>query len=281
MTSNSIALYAHKGGVGKSTIIFDIAYKLAQLNKDVVIIDADTQLNTTFKILERNGILINNTLIDSFVTQNTTGNDINVNGINYKTLYNYINGAAITFNMNHFYSVQNSNNKIKILLGSPILYNLEVQLINAINSPNNYPAIAHVPMLFYTLINQIKMAYNNNVVILVDMSPSSSTINQNILLSCDYFILPCNPDNNSMISLDLLFRYINTWRTQHSYLPINHIIKFLFVILNKYKVTNINGNGTTTMSHTAIHFNGEINNAITNFFLNIPINIQYNFFKYN
>jgi Mrp family chromosome partitioning ATPase len=58
---NSVAFYAHKGGVGKSTLIFDTAYRLATLhNRNVVIVDADSQLNTSFQLLKRAGVLVLN-----------------------------------------------------------------------------------------------------------------------------------------------------------------------------------------------------------------------------
>jgi len=139
-----------------------------------------------------------------------------------------------------FLPVLNTNNRMRLLLGSPILHNLELQLINAIYNPQNNPATAHVPLLFTTLLNNIKRYYNNNnenVIILVDMSPSASVFNQHILLSSDYFMIPCTPDDNSVISLGLLFHYMDNWRNTHNYLNVNHNVKFLFTIYNRYKVS--------------------------------------------
>jgi len=282
---SSIAFFAHKGGVGKSTLIFDLSYYLISQGKNVVIIDADTQLNTSFKILQRNGINPNSEIINSFLEQNynhltislNQGNNNNQNQT-YGTIYSYICGSNYDFRETDLITVNGTNNRMKIILGSPILYNLELQLTNAIFSPQNNPAAANVPLLFKSLLTKIKKYYENkgNVTIFIDMSPSSSILNQNILLSCDYFVIPCNSDDNSMISLDLLFRYINNWRIEHHYL--NHNIKFLFAILNRYKTTNIQNN---TVSNACDHFKMKINDSIRSF-LNKEVNnhIKYNE-KYN
>lgn len=254
----SISLFAHKGGVGKSTLLFDIAYYLSSLNYNIVILDCDTQLNTTFKLLSRNNIQINGNLINQFIAQsNNIQNKVLIDQINRDTLYNYIGTGNFNITHQDLLTVNNTNNKIKFILGSPILYNLELQLTNAINMIQNVPGLANIPTAFYNLLNQIKNLYNNNVIILVDMSPNSGIFNQNILLSCDYFILPVNPDHNSMIGIELLSHHITQWRQTHNYL--NHNVKFLFSIFNRYKYHH------GGLSNTSLNYRNYLETIITNF----------------
>ena len=42
-----IALFNHKGGVGKSTLTINIANALAKMGKTVLLVDADPQCNLT------------------------------------------------------------------------------------------------------------------------------------------------------------------------------------------------------------------------------------------
>jgi cellulose biosynthesis protein BcsQ len=255
LSHTAVAFYAHKGGVGKSTLIFDTAIRAAAThNRHVVIIDADSQLNTTFKLLGRLNISeaeLNGRFIDALLTQDSAQLTVplTLDGAaadrQFPTLFSYLCGApngpgGPNFDLDRdFLVVPGTQDKVKFLLGSPMLHSLELQLSNAINEPQNHPAAAHVPRLFLSLLQHIKAAYDragHDVLIFVDMSPSSNTMNQNILLSCDHFVLPVNADSNSMVSLRLLFSYLRRWRHVHrSYLGA-HYVKFLFVVLNRYKV---------------------------------------------
>ena len=53
--TKKIALFNHKGGVSKTTTTFNLGWKLAELGKKVLMIDADPQCNLTGLILGYSG----------------------------------------------------------------------------------------------------------------------------------------------------------------------------------------------------------------------------------
>ena len=50
--SKRVALYNHKGGVGKTTLTVNIASALAKAGKRVLLVDADPQCNLTSYLVE-------------------------------------------------------------------------------------------------------------------------------------------------------------------------------------------------------------------------------------
>ena len=46
-----ITLFNHKGGVGKTTVAHNLGVSLSKLGKNVLLIDADTQMNLTSSVL--------------------------------------------------------------------------------------------------------------------------------------------------------------------------------------------------------------------------------------
>ncbi len=45
-----ISVFSHKGGVGKTTFIYNLAYQLASKNQKVLLVDADSQMNLTASV---------------------------------------------------------------------------------------------------------------------------------------------------------------------------------------------------------------------------------------
>jgi len=211
MFSNiSIGFYAHKGGVGKTTFAYDFAFGLMyHYNKNVVLIDCDSQLNLTFKCLGKRGNEINGDLIDLFIDQGNT-TKISIGGRNYDTIYNAMNsnGKISLFDVHSYGDL-----KLKCLLGSPKNHLLDNQLLLAMTA-EDVPLLMDFPNKFVKIINNLKK--KPNTIILVDLSPSSSTLNQNFLLSCDYFILPLTSDYHSLTGLKLLLKFLPEWYVRHS-----------------------------------------------------------------
>ena len=83
--------------------------------------------------------------------------------------------------------------------------------------------------------------------VLIDMNPSLSAFNQNLLMTSDYFIVPTTPDYYSVMAIDSLTRVIPSWYRwsqrakehpvlQQATYPFPHITpKFLGTIIQNYR----------------------------------------------
>jgi cellulose biosynthesis protein BcsQ len=234
--SASVAFYAHKGGVGKSTLAFDIAYRLQQRGTNVVLIDADPQMNTTFKILSRNGESLDmKQTVDLFLAQTPTA-PVQIEDWRLVTLFNHLSlGPNVT--QEQLLRVPNTE-RMFLVPGSALLTTLEVQLVNAVKLSSNFPTLAQVPQYFKMLLDQLKDLFhskNEAVLILIDVSPSTGFFNQNILLSADYISLPVNADFHSYTGVRLLFQYLSSWKEDHKGYLNGHNVRIFSLIHNRYK----------------------------------------------
>jgi AAA domain len=84
--------------------------------------------------------------------------------------------------------------------------------------------------------------------ILIDMNPSLSSINQNLLMTSDYFIVPASPDYFSVMAIDSLATVLPRWRAwskaaseiaifkDAAYPFPSTVPKFLGTIIQNYRV---------------------------------------------
>ena len=47
--------------------------------------------------------------------------------------------------------------------------------------------------------------------VLIDTSPNLGSINRNLLMICDYFLVPATPDFYSMMAIDSLSKILPKW----------------------------------------------------------------------
>ena len=89
---------------------------------------------------------------------------------------------------------------------SNLLFRLPQELSGAIQTLQNLPgSISH-------LLKETVTDHNADYV-LIDMNPSLSAFNQNLLMTSDYFIVPTTPDYFSVMAIDSLTRVIHNWHT--------------------------------------------------------------------
>lgn len=190
-----LVLFNHKGGVSKTTTVFNFGWMLAEQGSRVLLVDADPQCNLTSMIL--------GDAFDSYYLDDST------------RFQNIKDGVAPAF-MGKPTPIQAVTCKsparqprLHLLAGHATLSEYDASLTFAQNS-NALATLQNLPGAFHELINQVEKA-NDIEFTLIDLNPGLSAINQNLFLNADFFLIPTNPDPFSIMALHTLGSILPRW----------------------------------------------------------------------
>ena len=197
--ATQIALFNHKGGVSKTTTTFNLGWMLATKGKKVLIVDCDPQCNLTGMILGfkdaadfdaiygAEGVRnIRDGLSPAFESKPSPIEPVICESIDGQPNMNLLPGHI-------------GLAEYEVTLG--IAQELSGSLITLQNLPGS---ISH---LFQITADKYSSDY-----ILVDMSPSLGPINQNLLMTSDFFLVPMAPDYFSVMATNSLASVLPKWR---------------------------------------------------------------------
>lgn len=196
--AKQIALFNHKGGVSKTTTAFNLGWMLAKKGKKVILADCDPQCNLTGMVLGFKDAWDFASIYES------------------KEVRNIRDGLAPAFESRPAFIKPVICEPIK---GQPNLYLLpgnirlaeyEVTLGIAQELSGSLVTLQNLPGSLHYLFSQTTEKYDADF-ILVDMSPSLGPINQNLLMTSDYFIVPMMPDYFSVMATDSLASVLPKW----------------------------------------------------------------------
>ena len=193
-----IALFNHKGGVSKTTTTFNLGWMLASKGKKVILVDADPQCNLTEMVLGYAGI----TEFEQF----------------YKKETNLRDGIAPAFESRpklieavECISVKGQKD-LFLLPGHIRLSEYEVMLGIAQELSGSIQTLQNLPGSISDLLEKTAKKFNADYV-LIDMNPGLSSINQNLLMTSNFFIVPTNPDFFSVMAIESLATVLPKWYT--------------------------------------------------------------------
>lgn len=194
-----IALFNHKGGVSKTTTTFNLGWMLAHKGKKVLIVDCDPQCNLT-------GMILGFKKAGEF-------------DVIYKAegVHNIRDGLAPAFESKPSPIEPVICEQIKgqpnmhLLPGHIGLAEYEVTLGIAQELSGSLITLQNLPGSIAFLLQKTAEYYSTDY-ILVDMSPSLGPINQNLLMTSDFFIVPMAPDYFSVMATDSLASVLPKWR---------------------------------------------------------------------
>jgi chromosome partitioning protein len=240
-----ITFFSHKGGVGKTTTAHNVAVALTKLGKNVLLIDADSQMNLTSSVLG---------LSDSVEYADVNESKWSEYRRKFTNIHDYLNWYTtrelqdIKFNINLFdYQHPNfahdiNNGKLTLLLGDVNIFNLETKLYSIVTNRalKDDATIFNIQEGIKSLANYQGRRYD---FILVDTSPSASSILNGVLvMMSDYFLCPLLPNFFSLQAIDNITEIMRNWvaslddfRKTTNRRGLNFEPKFLGIIINKAK----------------------------------------------
>jgi cellulose biosynthesis protein BcsQ len=231
-----IALFNLKGGVGKTTTTFNLGWMLASKGKRVILVDADPQCNLT----------------EMALGEETEDDEVRIEDI-YNTTSNIKTGLAPAFESQAraIKAVDcipiRGRDGLFLLPGHVGFAEYEVTLGTAQTLSGSIQALKDLPGSISDLLEKTATKFHADY-ILIDMSPSLSSINQNLLMISDFFLVPITADSVSVMAIDSLTKILPkwyAWAKKASMLPIlknadypfpNVTLRFLGTIVQNYEI---------------------------------------------
>jgi cellulose biosynthesis protein BcsQ len=259
-----ITFFNHKGGVGKTTLVHNLCFLLADRGYRVLAIDADPQMNLTAAMYG---------LSTSIEYSTEEGSKWNENMSRYISLPEYLNvelkGATSSKELFRTAKNEENNGFVELISGSINLADIESDLFGIIKNRNTFTE--SIPFKFESSIKKNKDSYD---FILIDTSPSaSSVVNALIMMSTDYFITPVSPSFFSLQAIDNLSSIFNNWirllgdyQTTQSFRGLSFQPKFLGLVVQMAK--RFSGGSvqeTTSFSSSTEKWVDDVNRSVKRF----------------
>lgn len=239
-----IALFNHKGGVSKTTTTFHLGWMLALRGHRVIIADADPQCSLSGLVLGYKG----QDEFENFYKIHPERNIRSGLAPAFESRPKEIEGVECD-------PVEGVSN-LFLLPGHIRLSEWEVSLGMAQELSGTIQTLQNLPGSLSYLLAKTAERHSADYV-LIDMNPSLSSINQNLLMTSDFFIVPASPDYFSVMAIDSLATVFPRWRAWSkaaAEMPIfkdavypfpTTIPKFLGTIIQNYRVRD---RGTASQS---------------------------------
>lgn len=235
--SKIICFFNHKGGVSKTTTAFNLGWMLARKGQRVLLADFDPQCNLTGMVMGFKGV----DDLDDFYKALPPNNVRDALAPAFESQPRQITGAECV--------PVNGAENLLLLPGHIGLSEYETTLGIAQELSGSLLPLRNLPGSLRFMLDVTAAKYNIDIV-LVDMSPSLGALNQNLLSTSDFFLVPLHPDYFSAMALTSLARTLPRWqawaKTAHSIDVLQNAdypfpepnAKFAGAIVQKYRPRN-------------------------------------------
>lgn len=250
MSKKIISFFNNKGGVGKTTTIFNVAASLAALGKKVLLIDFDPQCNLSIAAIgyeEFEDYLVRSqnypfartirAFTQPYIQQQTEASNTYIAQPKYKTFVEGTGAQIIDvvpgdFWLNSFADILNVGTDV--VQGAGLYRFLTLSL----------------------LVDRVERQYGKVYdYVLVDLPPSFNTLVRSALYCSDYFLVPCTPDTFSAYCVTLIGEvlpsFILDWKTGEERFKTSNLYDEVIPTKGKPKFGGWIFNGFDTSTSTA------------------------------
>lgn len=187
-----LVIFNHKGGVGKTTLTFNLASKMSELGNRVLLVDADAQANLTSIAVKEDDF---NKVYDK-------------DGYNiFKALKGIIKSGG-DISEGEPYKIDKN---LYLIPGHINISEYEAQLFTAWSECfAGYERGFRIHSAIHRLAENIAKKLNIDYII-YDLGPNVGPLNRSLLLSSDYFVIPVIPDRFSLMAIESVGNNIKKW----------------------------------------------------------------------
>ena len=194
-----LAIFNHKGGVGKTTLTVNVAAAVASQGKRVLLVDADPQCNLSSYLLDES-------VLDDYLDHS--------DGPDGKTIWSALQPVAEAIGeVRKIKAIELSIANIFLLVGDIRLSDFEQELWTLWNDcqsrrPKGFRGTSSISALINHICETRRIDY-----VFYDSGPNIGVLNKVVLLDCDWFIVPAACDLFSLRALRTLGHSVSSWIT--------------------------------------------------------------------
>jgi cellulose biosynthesis protein BcsQ len=192
-----IAFFNNKGGVGKTSLVYHLAWMFADRGQRILATDLDPQANLTASFLREDD------QVDLFENPKPGG-----------TIYDCVQPIVRGIGDIQAASVYHASDKLKLIPGDLRLSGFEDRL--SASWPgclDRDEAAFRVTSVFWRIMQETAEREKADI-ILMDLGPNLGAINRTALIAADFVVVPLAPDLFSLQGLRNLGPTLRDWRVQ-------------------------------------------------------------------
>ena len=240
-SAKAICLFNHKGGVSKTTTAFNLGWMLADHGKKVLLVDLDSQCNLTGLVLGFNAV--DEDHMESFYLNREI---LTLQPI-VESLIEGITPDQFS-QQNKAQVLETKHENLFLLPGHLDISDLDSQISVSLKIASGIPATKNIPGGLPKILQNLAAKIEADYVI-YDLSPNVGGLNEVMLMSSDYFIVPTSPDYFCLQAINSLSKNISKWHAEieqfkrnHNFqdrlFPIRNSPQFLGAIQQRYRPRN-------------------------------------------
>lgn len=217
-----ISVFNNKGGVGKTTLTYHVAYALSEMNKKVLMIDADPQCNLTIYAMEEKVIHDIWEKEDDFIDQGFELTKKRIGEEEFGNINNSVRSLHYlvkpteegTGDLNDLPPPYNLTDSLAIIPGRLSLHLFEEKIAGRWTDLYRGEPLALRTITKIRELSEIYSEIYNFDYVIVDTSPSLGALNKSIISTVDGFFIPALPDLFSLYGIKNIGKALSSWREE-------------------------------------------------------------------